>query len=133
MRTSVIKNPPRTNPISDALLMKSIRVNILGRDYALRVRDETEEQTRELARFVEARMRRFKEAHPEQAELTTAVITALTLAEELHDVREQREENQQALNAELRSLADHLASALPDRGESDAEPVAPAAAKHDDA
>jgi cell division protein ZapA len=113
--------------------MKSIRVNILGRDYALRVRDETEEQTRELARFVEDRMRRFKEAHPEQAELTTAVITALTLAEELHDVREQREENQQALNAELRSLADHLASALPDRGESDAEPVAPAAAKHDDA
>lgn len=92
--------------------MKSIRVNILGREYALRVHEEDETQTRELARFVEERMRRFQKAHPEQAELTTAIITALALAEELHDLRAEQEETQQSLDAELDLLADRLANAL---------------------
>lgn len=92
--------------------MKSIRVNILGREYALRVHEEDEAHTRNLARFVEDRMRRFQKAHPEQAELTTAIITALALAEEVHDERTQQEEMQQTLNGELNALADRLATAL---------------------
>ncbi len=92
--------------------MKSIRVSILGREYALRVREQDEEQTRALARFVEDRMRRFQEAHPEQAELTTAVITALALAEELHDLRAEHAAAERSLDNELDALADRLASAL---------------------
>lgn len=117
--------------LSDPLPMKSIRVNILGRDYALRVRDEAEDQTRDLARFVEKRMRQFKEAHPEQAELTTAVITALTLAEELHDLHKEHADAQQTLNAELDALAERLADTLSgNRGEG-SESASPAHAKHD--
>lgn len=92
--------------------MKSIRISILGREYALRVREGDEEQTRELARSLDSRMRRFQQAHPEQAELTTAVITALTLAEALHDLRRQQHEARQALDGELDALADRLANVL---------------------
>ncbi|NBB73951.1 MAG: cell division protein ZapA [Bacteroidetes bacterium] len=113
--------------------MKSIRVNILGRDYALRVRDEAEDQTRELARFVERRMRQFKEAHPEQAELTTAVITALTLAEELHDLQAERDAAQEDLDAELDGLADRLADVLSGPRNEGASAPAPASMKHDEA
>lgn len=97
--------------------MKSIRVNILGREYALRVHEEDEEQTRDLARFVEDRMHRFQQAHPEQAELTTAIITALALAEELHILRAEQADERQSLDAELDGLADRLAAALPENGE----------------
>lgn len=110
--------------------MKSIRVNILGRDYALRVREEDEQQTRDLARFVEERMRRFQQAHPEQAELTTAIITSLALAEELHDLQAEHTAAQEQLDAELGALADRLADTLPDAPESSSTAASPATASH---
>lgn len=98
--------------MSDASKTKSIRVHILGREYALRVTEENEEHTRNMAAFVNARMEKFKDAHPEQAELTTAVITALALAEELHIVREDHQTGTGALHDELDRLADRLAGAV---------------------
>jgi cell division protein ZapA len=111
--------------------MKSIRINILGRDYALRVHEEDEDQTRRLADFVEDRMRRFQKAHPEQAELTTAIITALALAEEVHDLREDRSNTHDALNDDLNALADRLAAALPETPSDGAETGEPVPTKHD--
>ena len=92
--------------------MKSIRVSILGRDYALRVDEDDEAQTRRIADAVNRKMQAFQDAHPEQAELTTAVITALALAEELHDLRAEHTEEQQRLDGELDALADRLQTAL---------------------
>lgn len=94
--------------MSDDAQTKSIRVHILGREYALRVEEEDEAFTREMASFVNARMEQFRDAHPEQAELTTAVITALALAEELHTVQEEQTGSSEALNDELIHLADQL-------------------------
>jgi cell division protein ZapA len=111
--------------------MKSIRINILGRDYALRVREEDEAQTRRLADFVETRMRRFQKAHPEQAELTTAIITALALAEEVHDLREERVDTHESINNDLSTLADRLAAALPETPTDGAETEEPVPSKHD--
>ncbi len=91
---------------------KSIRVHVLGREYALRVQEEDEAFTREVASFVNARMEQFRDAHPEQAELTTAVITSLALAEELHTLREEKVNGAEALNEELDRLADRLGSVL---------------------
>ena len=100
--------------------MKSIRVHILGREYALRVREGEEKTTRNLAAQVNARMEAFKDAHPEQAELTTAVITALTMAEEISDLKEELETSRdtqdarhEALNRTLSLLSDRLTAALP--------------------
>ena len=91
---------------------KSIRVHILGREYALRVHEDDEAFTREMASFVHARMEQFRDAHPEQAELTTAVITALALAEELHTAKEDQVDGTEALNEELDQLADQLGQAV---------------------
>ena len=57
--------------MADDSQTKSIRVHILGREYALRVQEEDEAFTREVASFVNARMEQFRDNHPEQAELTT--------------------------------------------------------------
>jgi cell division protein ZapA len=111
--------------------MKSIRINILGRDYALRVREEDEAQTRQLADFVETRMRRFQRAHPEQAELTTAIITALALAEEVHDLRAERANAEESLNNDLSALADRLAAVLPETPSDGTEAGEPVPSKHD--
>ena len=98
--------------MTDESQTKSIRVHILGREYALRVQEDDEAFTREMASFVNARMEQFRDAHPEQAELTTAVITALALAEELHTLKEEQAGGTQALNEELDRLADRLGAAV---------------------
>ncbi len=92
---------------------KSIRVNILGREYALRVKEDHGVRTREVAEHVDARMTAFRKAHPEQAKLTTAVITALALADELHHLRRQHAQEHTAADAEMNALADRLAEVLP--------------------
>ncbi|MEF8816822.1 MAG: cell division protein ZapA [Salinibacter sp.] len=92
---------------------KSIRVRILGREYALRVQADDEAHTRRIAASVNARMKQFKDNHPDQAELTTAVMTALTLAEELFLQREEHEDGTTALNEELAHLSQRLEEATP--------------------
>ena len=56
---------------------KSIRVNILGREYSLRVNEQDVDHTLEIATYLDTKMRAFREAHPNQHEVTTAVITGL--------------------------------------------------------
>lgn len=91
---------------------KSIRINILGRELGLKVREGEEEHTKRLAQFVNKKMKQFQRAHPEQAELTTAIVTSLALAEELHDLRAEQEDASDHLDDELDALADQLADAL---------------------
>jgi cell division protein ZapA len=92
---------------------KSIRVQILGREYALRVQEDDEAHTRRIASSLDARMQQFKEAHPEQAEFTTAVMTALSLAEELYLQREKHDDGTAALSEELEHLSQRLSEAVP--------------------
>lgn len=100
--------------MADESSTKSIRVHILGREYALRVQEDDEAFTREMASFVNARMEQFRDAHPEQAELTTAVITALALAEELHTMKEEQAGGTKAVNEELDRLSNQLGGVLDD-------------------
>ena len=99
--------------MADSAQTKSIRVHILGREYALRVQEGDEAHTRRIAASLNTRMQTFKEAHPEQAELTTAVMTALTLAEELFLQREEYDDGTAALNEELDRLSQRLDAAMP--------------------
>ncbi|NBC17535.1 MAG: cell division protein ZapA [Bacteroidetes bacterium] len=93
---------------------KSIRVRILGRDYPLRVRDGDETLTRDIAAYVNDKMVAFREAHPEESDLTTAVITALAIAEELYATWEDEDQAQAALAEQLDALSDTLDAALSD-------------------
>ncbi|MEZ4702816.1 MAG: cell division protein ZapA [Rhodothermales bacterium] len=67
---------------------KTIRVQVMGRDYPLRIAESDEALTREMAAYVDAKMKAFKQAFPKQPEVTTAVVTALALAEELFSARD---------------------------------------------
>lgn len=98
--------------MADSKQTKSIRVRVMGREYALRVEADNEEFTRRIASSVDDRMRQFQKAHPEQAELTTAVMTALALAEELQILREEQEDRSEGLNDELKHLSHRLDEAL---------------------
>lgn len=98
--------------MADESQTKSIRVHVMGREYALRVQEEDEAFTRKVASYVNERMEQFRDEHPEQAELTTAVITALALAEELHTQKEARINDAEALNDELDRLTDRLEGVL---------------------
>lgn len=91
---------------------KSIRIRILGRDYPLRVRDGEEALTRDIAAYVNTKMEAFRDAHPEQSDLTTAVITALAIAEELYATWENEDQAQADLDAKLGALSDTLDAAL---------------------
>lgn len=67
----------------------TLRVNILDREYVLRVeREEDARLTMEIARYVDGKMRAFRRSHPDRPELTTAVIAALAIAEDLYAERE---------------------------------------------
>lgn len=105
---------------------RSIRVRILSREYPLVVQDEAAEAVaRDVAAYVDGKMRAFREAHPEQSEMTTAVITALTLAEELYAAREREDDRVRTLDATLDELARTLGDALPEALDAADTPDAP--------
>jgi len=93
-------------------MQKSIRINILGRDYPLRVHEENVAFMREVAHTVDTRMRSFKAAHPEQSDLVVAVISALGLAEEVFIAREASNELVQMMDHEMRNMERVLSEAL---------------------
>ena len=93
-------------------MQKSIRVNILGREYPLRVHEEDEIATRNVVNFVNNRMQVFQRAHPEQSDLVTAVVTALAIAEEVMSAREGSNIVLEAIDREMKLLDQELAGAL---------------------
>lgn len=90
----------------------TIRVRILNRDFSLLVEEEDEQLMRELAEYVNQRIREFRSTHPEQPEVTAAVITAVAIAEELFIEKNRREALERRLDAELGGLADKLSRAV---------------------
>lgn len=91
---------------------KSITVHILGRAYTLRIDPKDEKVTREIAAYVDGKMTAFRKAFPRQDEITSAVIVALALGEELFTAREKNNRLAQHTDDELNALADLLGEAL---------------------
>lgn len=64
----------------------------MEREYVLRVASaEDARLMQEIARYVDGKMRAFRRSHPDRPELTTAVVTAMAIAEELFVDRQQAE------------------------------------------
>lgn len=97
---------------------KSISVRVMGRDYTLRVNAEDEDMTREIAGYVDNKMTAFRTAFPKQPEITTAVIAALAIAEELYSARERQDKLLEEADDELEALSEKLDEVLklPDNG-----------------
>lgn len=92
--------------------LKSIRVRFLGKDYSLRVKEEDEAATLEMAEFLDERLRKFKSAHPEQSDLTAAIITALAVTEELFMERSGNLNPGDWMNEQLDEMSKKLTVAL---------------------
>jgi cell division protein ZapA len=91
----------------------TIRVQILDREYALRVKSEDDARmTRELASFVDQRLRAFRREHPDRPELTGLVITALAITEELFETRKALEEMNNDTREQMMDLERMLGEAL---------------------
>lgn len=93
-------------------LEKPLRVRILDREYALRISKEDEAHTIRIANYLDTKMRAFKSAHPEQSEVTTAVITALAVTEELFDTQTRGDAILESTEARLNALDELLADRL---------------------
>jgi len=93
-------------------MQKSIRVRFLGKDYTLRVDLDDELATIEMAAFLETKLQAFKSAHPEQSDLTAAVITALAVTEELFLERSTNMDPGDAVNDSLDEMERSLSKAL---------------------
>jgi cell division protein ZapA len=78
-----------------------VTVAIYGEDYPLRS-DQSEEMVQALGRMVDNRMRALAGRHPRVPQGRLAVLTALTLAEELMKLRAEHEETVNALQARWR-------------------------------
>ena len=91
---------------------KSISVRVMGREYSLRVNADDEEMTREIAAYVDDKMTAFRTAFPKQPEITTAVIAALAIAEELYASRERQDRIIEDTELEITALTDKLSGIL---------------------
>ncbi|MBD3615967.1 MAG: cell division protein ZapA [Gracilimonas sp.] len=67
--------------------MKSIKVTILGKQYPLKVEDHEEEAMIRICKFVDDRFKTYRQQLVKQPESTVMVLAALSIAEELFEVR----------------------------------------------
>jgi cell division protein ZapA len=67
--------------------MKSIKVTILGKQYPLKVEDHEEESMVRICKFVDDRFKTYRQQLVKQPESTVMVLAALSIAEELFEVR----------------------------------------------
>ncbi len=76
---------------------ETVRVVILGKEYAVRCPDQERERLEQVARFLDERMRDVRDSGAALGTDRVAVLTALNIANELFELQErQREENEEA-------------------------------------
>lgn len=92
--------------------MKQLRVEILDHEYPLRVSEQDEAFTKELAADVDDRLRALRDEIPGVSDLTYAVLGALALTEELRLVREELTHLRADLTTDADALADRLDAVL---------------------
>ncbi len=101
-----------THTLAEADMEKSIRVRILGREYGLRVDENDEELTKGIADYLDVKMRSFRDAHPDQQDITTAVIAGLAVTEELFSNQNEMKEEKDRVARSLDELSDLLDTVL---------------------
>jgi cell division protein ZapA len=89
---------------------KSVKVKIFGTEYPLR--GESEEMTKQVAKYVDEMIHNVHEKIPEQSPLTIAVLSALNITEELFRERQQQKSAPNELNSEVQQMIHYLDSCL---------------------
>jgi cell division protein ZapA len=87
----------------DMMTTGKIRVNIFGSEYSL-VADEQNEHVKEIALYVDQKMREIDRSQNVNSNLKVAILAALNIAEELREERKYRERLLDQLNEESRKM-----------------------------
>ena len=97
--------------------MKSIKVNILGKPYPLKVEDHEEETMVRICKYVDERFQTYRTQLVKQPESTVMVLAALSIAEELFEAKQNSndmEKNEtvlmQRVNASMERLIQDIKS-----------------------
>lgn len=69
--------------------VKSIKVSILGRQYALRIEEDDEEMMLEMVEYVDRRFKQFKKQLTKQNETTIMVMATLSITEEFFQLQKE--------------------------------------------
>ena len=85
----------------------SVRVTILGQEYPIRA-DADAEYIREIAAFLDDRLRSIYQAEPSRPLLKIAILTALNLSDELFTLRRENHELAESFQRKVREITDHL-------------------------
>jgi len=88
-----------------------IRVNIFGSDYTLRA-DSDENYVREVAQFIDEKMREIDRTQTLKSTTRVAILAALNVADELFQERLYRKKLFEQLNEESKKLNQNLKEAL---------------------
>lgn len=93
---------------------KSIKINILGRQYPLRVEEQDEAMMLEMAEYVDQRFKDFKKQLSKQNETTIMVMATLSIAEELFQLqkKESNMPDSDVAPAFFDEMSDHLTQLL---------------------
>jgi cell division protein ZapA len=87
---------------------KLIRINILGRDYPLRVEEQDEAHILQLGRELDERMKLFRAHYPNEPEVTGAMMLAIQLADELSLLRRDVARKEEGMNGTLHDLLQYV-------------------------
>jgi len=85
--------------------MENVRVEIFGQVYTLKGRDDAA-YIRELAAYVDAKMKEVQQGTGTTDSHRVAILTALTISDELYRLREQKGMLETAAEAFVRRLLD---------------------------
>ena len=92
---------------------KSVKVKIFGTEYPLR--GESEEMTKQVAKYVDEMIHNVHEKIPEQSPLTIAVLSALNITEELFREKHNKHSPSATMQLELEQMVSYLDSCLQER------------------
>jgi cell division protein ZapA len=92
---------------------QTIRVTILGQDYPIRAEADAD-YIREIAVFLDQRMRLIHQAEPDRSSLKVAVLAALNLTDEVFTLRREKQELLDRCEQKVREFTEHLRLGLQD-------------------
>jgi cell division protein ZapA len=88
-----------------------VRVSIMGQEYPIRA-DADDEYIREIAAFLDERMRAVHQAEPSRPPLKIAILAALNLTDELFTLRRERQEIVERFEQKAKEFSQHLDQGL---------------------
>ncbi len=91
-----------------------VKVEIYGREYPIRASVENEEYIRAIARYVDSKMREIKESMKIESTLSTAILAALNISDELFTLQDERDRLDAEYHEKVKSYSEALDRTLSD-------------------